>query len=390
MKKISNLIILLVALIVFLNDSSTYLIADHLDKYDGEINLKGTIINGTNPNIISEYQISLMSTQNSSTELIEIDSKTTSSNFEFSKINIDESFTYFLMITHQEIPTIVFLEEIDDQYEVDIVVHDRAFTPEDISIIDYSIMIPHLSPESDVVSILGLISFENIGNKTFYADLSDPNLSGLNLLRFSLPENFENLSVDSDLPPGNVMQIPTGFALSNPVPPGQHQVLYSYSMPRNTTSINYTIRLPFGAKKFKLLAPEKTDINKNEILTNELTEVDEKIYEVLSGNNIKNGEIINIQINKIATPTFYDKFLSFTKKNSISVLIGTSSATILLILIFLSIYRNTQRNYKHEDEENELIEKILKLDERFKNKQIEQEEYIILRNSYKKRIKGKI
>ena len=35
-------------------------------------------------------------------------------------------------------------------------------------------------------------------------------------------------------------------------------------------------------------------------------------------------------------------------------------------------------------------EKILKLDERFKNKQIEQEEYIILRNSYKKRIKGKI
>jgi len=390
MKKISNLIILLVALIVFLNDSSTYLIADHLDKYDGEINLKGTIINGTNPNIIYEYQISLMSTQNSSTELIEIDSKTTSSNFEFSKINIDESFTYFLMITHQEIPTIVFLEEIDDQYEVDIVVHDRAFTPEDISIIDYSIMIPHLSPESDVVSILGLISFENIGNKTFYADLSDPNLSGLNLLRFSLPENFENLSVDSDLPPGNVMQIPTGFALSNPVPPGQHQVLYSYSMPRNTTSINYTIRLPFGAKKFKLLAPEKTDINKNEILTNELTEVDEKIYEVLSGNNIKNGEIINIQINKIATPTFYDKFLSFTKKNSISVLIGTSSATILLILIFLSIYRNTQRNYKHEDEENELIEKILKLDERFKNKQIEQEEYIILRNSYKKRIKGKI
>ena len=390
MKKISNLIILLVALIVFLNDSSTYLIADHLDKYDGEINLKGTIINGTIPNIIYEYQISLMSTQNSSTELIEIDSKTTSSNFEFSKINIDESFTYFLMITHQEIPTIVFLEEIDDQYEVDIVVHDRAFTPEDISIIDYSIMIPHLSPESDVVSILGLISFENIGNKTFYADLSDPNLSGLNLLRFSLPENFENLSVDSDLPPGNVMQIPTGFALSNPVPPGQHQILYSYSMPRNTTSINYTIRLPFGAKKFKLLAPEKTDINKNEILTNELTEVDEKIYEVLSGNNIKNGEIINIQINKIATPTFYDKFLSFTKKNSISVLIGTSSATILLILIFLSIYRNTQRNYKHEDEENELIEKILKLDERFKNKQIEQEEYIILRNSYKKRIKGKI
>ncbi|MBM01446.1 MAG: hypothetical protein CL762_01815 [Chloroflexi bacterium] len=390
MKKANSLIILLLSLTIFINNSSTYIIADHLDIYDGEINLRGTIINGTDPDIIYEYEIILMSTQNSSTELIEIDSKITSSDFEFSKINIDESFTYFLMITHQEIPTIVFLEEIDDQYKVDIVVYDRVLTPKDISIIDYSIMIPHLSPESDVVSILGLISFENIGNKTFYADLSDPNLSGLNLLRFSLPENFENLSVDSDLPPGNVMQIPTGFALSNPVPPGQHQILYSYSMPRNTSSINYTIRLPFGAKKFKLLAPEKTDINKNEILTNELTEVDEKIYEVLSGNNLKNGDVINIQINKIATPSFYDKFLSFVNKNSLSVVIGTSSATILLILIFLSIYRNAEVNNKDKGEEDELIEKILKLDKRFKNKQIEEEEYIILRNSYKKRIKGKI
>ena len=390
MKKANSLIILLLSLTIFINNSSTYIIADHLDIYDGEINLRGTIINGTDPDIIYEYEIILMSTQNSSTELIEIDSKITSSDFEFSKINIDESFTYFLMITHQEIPTIVFLEEIDDQYKVDIVVYDRVLTPKDISIIDYSIMIPHLSPESDVVSILGLISFENIGNKTFYADLSDPNLSGLNLLRFSLPENFENLSVDSDLPPGNVMQIPTGFALSNPVPPGQHQILYSYSMPRNTSSINYTIRLPFGAKKFKLSAPEKTDINKNEILTNELTEVDEKIYEVLSGNNLKNGDVINIQINKIATPSFYDKFLSFVNKNSLSVVIGTSSATILLILIFLSIYRNAEVNNKDKGEEDELIEKILKLDKRFKNKQIEEEEYIILRNSYKKRIKGKI
>lgn len=389
MKKISNLIILLVALIVFLNDSSTYLIADHLDKYDGEINLKGTIINGTNPNIISEYQISLMSTQNSSTELIEIDSKTTSSNFEFSKINIDESFTYFLMITHQEIPTIVFLEEIDDQYEVDIVVHDRAFTPEDISIIDYSIMIPHLSPESDVISILGLISFENIGNKTFYADLSDPNLSGLNLLRFSLPENFENLSVDSDLPPGNVMQIPTGFALSNPVPPGQYQVLYSYSMPSNTTSMNYNIKLPFGAKKFKLLAPDKTDIDNHQVLIKESTQVDEKIYEVLKGADIKKGETINIKINKIATPNFYDKFSSFVEKNSISVLIGTSSALILLIIISLSVYRNIQRDSTAKNNDDRLIKKILGLDERFKNNQIEEEEYIILRNNYKKRIKGK-
>ncbi len=389
MKKIINLTIFLITSFILLSSSSAYLFADHLDKYNGEINLKGSLINGTNPDVIYEYEIKLMSTQNASTELVEIESKITDTNFEFSNIEIDESFTYFLMITHQEIPTIVFLEEIEDQYKVDIVIYDRIRMPENISIIDYSIMIPHLSPESDVVSILGLISFENTGDKTFYADLSDPNLSGLNLLRFSLPENFENLSVDSDLPPGNVMQIPTGFALSNPVPPGQYQVLYSYSMPSNTTSMNYNIKLPFGAKKFKLLAPDKTDIDNHQVLIKESTQVDEKIYEVLKGADIKKGETINIKINKIATPNFYDKFSSFVEKNSISVLIGTSSALILLIIISLSVYRNIQRDSTAKNNDDRLIKKILGLDERFKNNQIEEEEYIILRNNYKKRIKGK-
>ena len=143
------------------------------------------------------------------------------------------------MITHQDIPTIVFIEDIADPNNIIVTVFNRVFTPKDIDVIDYSIMIPHISPESDIVSVLGLISFTNNSKLTYFADLTDPNTSGLNLLRFSLPENFENLSVDSDLPPGNVMQIPTGFALSNPVPPGEHQILYSYSMPRNTRSIKY-------------------------------------------------------------------------------------------------------------------------------------------------------
>ena len=140
---------------------------------------------------------------------------------------IDEAFTYFLMITHQDIPTIVFIEDIADPNNIIVTVFNRVFTPKDIDVIDYSIMIPHISPESDIVSVLGLISFTNNSKSTYFADLTDPNTSGLNLLRFSLPENFENLSVDSDLPPGNVTQIPTGFALSNPC------LLYTSPSPRD-------------------------------------------------------------------------------------------------------------------------------------------------------------
>ena len=177
MKIKNNAFILIFSILVFISGQENFLVADHLEMYDGEINLNGTIINGTDKNKVTEYTIKLMGTQNSSTELIEVDSLKTFNEFKFSNFKIDESFTYFLMISHEEIPTIVFLEEIDDQYEIEIIVYDREFIPENISVIDYSIMIPHLSPDSNVISILGLISFENTGDKTFYADLSDPNLS---------------------------------------------------------------------------------------------------------------------------------------------------------------------------------------------------------------------
>jgi len=389
--KIVNSIITLLSIVILVSSHGNFVFADHLDKYEGEINLKGQVKNGTNLEKDAEYEIKLMATQNSSTDLVEIDSIKTINDFEFTKIEIDETFTYFLMITHEEIPKIIFLEEIEDSNNVEIIVFDRILIPENINIIDYSIMIPHLSTESEIISILGLISFENIGNKTFYADLTSPNLSGLNLLRFSLPENFENLSVDSDLPPGNVMQIPTGFALSNPVPPGQHQILYSYSMPRNTTSINYNIRFPFGAEKFKLLAPDKTDITKHDVLENESTLVDEKLYEVLRGEKISKGEILNIEINKIATPSFYDKFSSFVEKNSISILIGSSSALILFLLISFAIYKNilTKKNNLNINFDEILVEKILDLDHRFKDNLIDEEEYKILRETYKNKIKEK-
>ena len=300
------------------NDSN--LSAEHLDEFEGEFKLSGQIVNGTSPSFDTTYEIKLMATQNASSELIDIEIINNKKNFDFKKINADEAFTYFLIVNHQNIPTIVFIEDIENPKNITITVYDRVFTPEDIEVIDYSIMIPHISPKSDIISVLGLISFTNNSNSTYFADLSDPNTTGINLLRFSLPENFENLSVDSDLPPGNVMQIPTGFALSNPVPPGDHQILYSYSMPRNTGSIKYNIRLPFGSKKFKILVPENSKLSTDYNLLKDSTLVDDKKYELLQGQDIKKGEVVVIDLINISKPGALKKITYFIEKNSIPFL----------------------------------------------------------------------
>ena len=249
-------------------------------------------------------------------------------------------------------------------------------------------MVPHISPDSDIISVLGLISFTNISNSTYFADLTDPNTSGLNLLRFSLPENFENLSVDSDLPPGNVMQIPTGFALSNPVPPGEHQILYSYSMPRNTGSIKYNIRLPFGSQKFKILVPENSKMSTDYNLLKDSTLVDDKKYELLQGQDIKKGEVVVIDLINISKPSSWKKITYFIEKNSIPFFVGSITGLVLLFILIFSFLRSNFRKRNLELNSDAYIDKIIDLDERFEKNKINKEEYEILRENYKKNIKG--
>ena len=375
-------------LIIITPFDNNFIFADHLDEFNGELKLSGQIINGTKLDNDVTYKIKLMATQNSSSELVDIEIIETFKNFEFNKVIIDEAFTYFLMITHQDIPTIVFIEDIDDPKDITVTVYDRVFTPKNIDVIDYSIMIPHISPESDIISVLGLISFTNNSNSTYFADLTDPNTSGLNLLRFSLPENFENLSVDSDLPPGNVMQIPTGFALSNPVPPGQHQILYSYSMPRNTGSIKYNIRLPFGSEKFKMLVPQKSKIETDYNLLKESTLVDDKTYEILQGQDIEKGEVIVIDLINITKPGAWKKITFFVEKNSVPFFVGSATGLILIFILIFSFLRSNNKKIKINKNQNIFIDKIIDLDLRFEKNEINEEEYKILRENYKKNIKG--
>ena len=51
---------------------NNFIFADHLDKFNGELKLSGQIINGTKSDNDVTYQIKLMATQNSSSELVEM------------------------------------------------------------------------------------------------------------------------------------------------------------------------------------------------------------------------------------------------------------------------------------------------------------------------------
>ena len=90
----------------------------------------------------------------------------------------------------------------------------------------------------------------NASDRTFRADvLIDGPMS---MVRFSLPDGAADLDVEASLPGGHVLQVDRGFALTMPVPPGEHDILFVYRVPYESSTKQYTPNFPMGTDSYRV------------------------------------------------------------------------------------------------------------------------------------------
>ena len=94
----------------------------------------------------------------------------------------------------------------------------------EISIKSQSMIIVDVDPSNEILSIMEMV---NIHNPTQYTIIPDSE-SVMSLLRFSLPEQYFDLDIQSSLPIGNAIEVNKGFGMTNPIPPGTNEIIYSY------------------------------------------------------------------------------------------------------------------------------------------------------------------
>ena len=51
----------------------------------------------------------------------------------------------------------------------------------------------------------------------------------MNFLRFSLPEGFTDLYVETDLPDGSLIELAKGFAITSDIPPGNFNLIFNFN-----------------------------------------------------------------------------------------------------------------------------------------------------------------
>ena len=105
---------------------------------------------------------------------------------------------------------------------------------------------------SKKISILEMVNISNSSDLTY-----TPNDNPMSLIRFSLPNSWENLQVDSNLLQAQVLQVNLGFSLMTNIPPGVHEILYSYEISYEDSDYIFNRSIPYGIDSLKIfILPE--------------------------------------------------------------------------------------------------------------------------------------
>jgi uncharacterized membrane protein len=243
-------------------------------------------------------------------------------------------------------------------------------------------MIPNIDARSRQVGVLTVINVENRGDRVWVPDLTDPQLTGLDLLRFNIPEGFTNLSVESELPTGNILEIPTGFALTNPIPPGEFAILVSYILGYEGDSFDFNLKLPYGADKVRMLLPEDGgSIDAEGFGSPDVVVVADSVFNQYQGNNYAAGVELGATFSRLPQPTIFQAISDFFSGRTYLIIIIWIVGIAFLAILGYAIYSTRKGSKLSNEDDDELanrddiIAEIVALDEEYEADKIDEDEY---------------
>ena len=299
--------------------------------------INGKIVNGTEggeqPADISVFALVIDETVESIVERVEAVTQTDGT-FSLEVPTVSDGKFYRVVADDGIYTPYVDILPKDVENEVTLTIYDRTASLDAIAVTSYSMVIPVVDAENGIIGVLAAVNLVNSGDEVYLADLTDPDLTGFNLLRFNLPEGYQELTVESDLPSGNVMEINTGFAISNPVPPGEYSMVISYSVPFEGDEFNYPMRLPFGAETVSILIPiDAGEVTGKGLTRSQNVTIGDGQYVQYDGSNYERRAELGVVITGLPAPDLGTQVLDFFNSVQFRIAIVVSVALALTAVV---------------------------------------------------------
>ena len=264
-------------------------------------------------------------------------------------------------------------ELTDSAENIQIKVYEQKSDYSEISIKSQSMIIVDVDPSNEILSIMEMV---NIHNPTQYTIVPDSE-SVMSLLRFSLPEQYFDLDIQSSLPIGNAIEVNKGFGMTNPIPPGTNEIIYSYRIIYDKKPYQINRKVSYPIDNLLVLIPDGIgSINNSSSTHNQkgIANIGSRNYNQYEFGEFKNADTIDIIFDDLPTIGIFKKLIQHLGNNPLTFIpIALGIITIASLTIYVIISRRKSLSAMSE---TDILSIIANLDNIYQNGDINETIYL--------------
>ena len=248
-----------------------------------------------------------------------------------------------------------------------ITVYDSSDDERLIEASSASLLFARADKATQTLWALEIVKLVNDNDQTYV-----PGPGPMQLLRFGLPPGADDLSVDTGLIGADVLQVDRGFAITAPVPPGEHEVMYAYSIPYEGSEMDFTKSLPYGAAGLRILVPEEVAGLSSSAGETERVTIGDRPYRLLSGTDLPRGAKVPFELISLPQASLGDRALQGVRwvRLEYAAVVGLG-----LVMASLIAFALVSRSPGESAERVRLVRVIASLDAAFEAGEIGRMEY---------------
>ena len=270
---------------------------------------------------------------------------------------------------------------------LDLTVYELTSDFSVLSLVDDTLAVTGADGSRRQFAVLEAARLRNASDRTFRADvLVDGPMS---MVRFSLPDGAADLDVESSLPGGHVLQVDRGFALTMPVPPGEHDILFVYRVPYESSTKQYTPNFPMGTDSYRVMVVKGVAESAGPGMRSvDDIAIGDTEYVVLETGPLAPGQPAALMLSALPEPTLLERADTTVRSDGFRRgVLPAALGLVLLVLVGVILLRRRRSSahgpmvvYTYGEKPRpptraELVESIAQMDARFEAGELDPEDY---------------
>ena len=352
--------------------------------------ITGTVSNGTaGGGAVGGLDVTLTTYINAAPSATQKTTTDDQGRYQFNDLSTDSTYAYDVQVGYKGVQytsDLIQLTADSPAQTADLKVYETTNSNADVKISSAHMIVMPVSP--GVLSVLEVWAFNNSGDRT-YIGADDTGATA----QFTLPAGATNFSGS----PGVVADSTTGIVTDAlPIIPGADSTGFSYTLSYQGSNANIAMKADYDTPSFGILVPQNGVVAKSTTLTQSPPQsIQGTTYLYFTGSDLKSGQIVDFALT--VSPSAYSTpptsnpssaapssaTASLLKRPWLWVLVAVLGVGLLFALVYPRLKRDratvaasgSGSDRSIDIEEEVLLERIARLDDRFDAGEINEAEY---------------